>query len=178
MADQKIVWGGIAVVVVASLYFVISSSGVSDVPSGHAIETQNNSDNNTLADPTSGTLVLSPDRLARGVEQRGIAHINRNGNVSYQSANRIPRTSSQQAKGADVVRHLGEKLDPETYVGEGAPKLIALGERLDPEKVYPDSGAQQLQLVGERIDDVENYIAEGAETLKRVGERIPPSEVR
>lgn len=175
MADQKIIWGGVAVVV-ASVYVFISLGGVSDESATLAIDTQNNDDNKPLTD--SGTRVQPIERLNRSLEQKGVAYIDMNGNTGYRATDEMHRDSNPQNEGSRVVRHVGEKLNPKTYVGEGAPELIALGERLDPEKVYRDSGAKHLQLLGERITDVETYIAEGSATYRNIGQRIPPSEVR
>jgi hypothetical protein len=84
----------------------------------------------------------------------------------------------EKTAGSKVKRHLGERLDPETHVAEGAPELRVVGEPMDPEKVYPNSGAKELQLVGKRIIDVENYLGEGAETPQYIGERIASKDIQ
>lgn len=84
----------------------------------------------------------------------------------------------EKTAGSKVKRQVGERLDPETHVAEGAPERQVVGEPMDPEKVYPNSGAKELKLVGKRITDVENYLGEGAETPQYIGERIAAKDVQ
>lgn len=89
----------------------------------------------------------------------------------------VASSNAGQEPGSQVVRHLGERLDPDTYVPEGAPELIAIGEKMDPDRVYPNSGAAEMQQVGERIRNVDTYLPEGAPEPQLVGERILSEDV-
>lgn len=175
---NKIILGAVAVAVAAGVYAYFSSGGAADVSAENSVEPQSAKVANRTA-PRELKPKWQPSTGAeRDAGQGGVAYLDDNGDVAYRESAENASASGGGSEGSQVVRHLGERLDPETYVGEGAPELIAIGEPLDPDKVYPDSGAKELQTVGEKITDVENYLGEGSKELRMVGERIPSNQVQ
>ncbi|WP_126819538.1 hypothetical protein [Idiomarina aquatica] len=175
---NKIILGAVAVAVAAGVYAYVSAGDPAETSGDRVLEKQN-----AGVAASSAPRELKPkwqqsERSEPAMGERGVAYIDDNGNVSYRDMDGTDANAEQATEGSKVVRHIGERLDPETYVGEGAPELIAIGEPMDPEKVYPDSGAKELQTVGEKITDVENYLGEGSKELRMVGERIPSNQVQ
>lgn len=175
---NKLILGAVAVAVVVGVYAYVNKDGSAGTSAELSLDEQNT---DVTRDPEPRELKPNwqqSERSGAVAASRGIAYIDENGNVSYREINNSDAMTESDTEGSKVVRHLGERLDPETYVGEGAPELIAIGEPMDPDKVYPNSGAKELQVVGEKITDVENHIGEGEKELRVVGERIPPDQVQ
>lgn len=113
---------------------------------------------------------------------------------------------AQQSVGSDAAPateliNIGEPLDPETYVGQGAKELINIGDDIDPEadpNLYtapsevinigeyidpegdPNLGRQPSEYIniGEDIDADEYFYgtAKGADKLINIGEPLDPDE--
>jgi hypothetical protein len=87
-------------------------------------------------------------------------------------------TETSTASPAEKKRWLGEPLDPETHIPEGAPELRVVGEPMDPDRVYPDSGAKERKVIGQRIANPESYLGEGAKEPRYIGKRILSKDVQ
>lgn len=116
-------------------------------------------------------------------------------------------TGAPQSVGSDAVPateliNIGEPLDPETYVGQGAKELINIGDDIDPEadpNLYstpsevvnigeyidpegdPNLGRQSSEYIniGEDIDADEYFYGstKGADKLINIGEPLDPDDI-
>jgi hypothetical protein len=157
-----------AAVAVAAYAYFDSQSGVETAQqSGSKAIT---GDAQQAADVTPAAVVAPTPATPRDVIETADGTLKR---VSQATTARSSKPFPDERK-----RLLGEPLDPETHIPEGAPELRVVGEPMDPDRVYPDSGAKVRKVIGQRIVNPDDYLGEGAEQPRYIGKRILSRDVQ